>query len=133
MVEKPANQTLDYESLQRAYSTELLPKLRAAHAALAQHDAADPEGAKVRGRMGFKLPDLSGIKGELCHDWPMVKTFMDYAGTLGAFLPGIGTILAALKGVFSFVDLGVIPVVCPAGVGGPRTATGGPETAQKAG
>jgi hypothetical protein len=117
-----------YDQIQDVYENDLLPKLREAHRAM------QPHGAHMA-KMGFTIPNLAGLKGEICKDWPMVKEFSDGLAGIGGtiiatFIPSIAGILGALRGFVAIMDQGVIPKICPVAASG-STGTGGQGGSQR--
>jgi hypothetical protein len=117
-----------YDEIQDAYENELLPKLREAHRAM------QPHGAHMA-KMGFTIPNLTGLKGEICKDWPMVKEFANGLTGIGGsiistFIPTLAGIIGAVTGFVAIMDQGVIPKICPVASGG-GTGIGGQGGSQR--
>jgi hypothetical protein len=97
-----------YDDIQDAYENDLLPELKKAARAMQPHSTHFA-------KMGFTIPNLDGLKGEICKDWPMIKQFVDtVAGIpfLTAFVPALGGVIATVKGFVAMLDKGVIPQIC---------------------
>lgn len=120
---------LSYDEINGLYKSDVLPKLQEVHRAMHAH----PEARAHFAKMGFQLPDISGLKGEICKDWPLVRQFVQTFSSiplLTVFFPQIGGIISAVSGFVAMFDKGVIPAICPVGTAA-STAAGGAETSQK--
>lgn len=118
-----------YDDIQAAYESELLPKLKEVHRAM------QPHGAHFA-KMGFTIPNLDGIKGEICKDWPLIKQFVSTIAAiplLTVFIPALGGILSAVNGFVAMFDKGVIPIICPVATGAAMGGGGGREPGQRNG
>jgi hypothetical protein len=120
-----------YDDIQDAYENDLLPKLREAHRAMHAH----PEARAHFAKMGFTIPNLAGLKGEICKDWPMVKEFANGLTGIGGsiistFIPTLAGIIGAVTGFVAIMDQGVIPKICPVASGG-STGPGGQGGSQR--
>lgn len=97
-----------YDDIQDAYENDLLPELKKAARAMQPH-------GQHFAKMGFTIPNLDGLKGEICKDWPMIKQFVDTVAAiplLTVFIPALGGIISTVKGLVAMLDRGVIPVIC---------------------
>lgn len=94
----------NYESLKhqvKAIQTD--PKLMEA---LEEHSA----------RLGIEMSklDLGSLVGEVCHDWPKIRSFINFALSLAVFWPGAGIMVAGAKAVVTMIDTQLMPGLCKA-------------------
>jgi hypothetical protein len=120
-----------YDDIQDAYENDLLPELK--KAARAMHGG---EAHAHFAKMGFTIPNLDGLKGEICKDWPMVKQFSNGLSGIGgsiiaAWIPSLAGLLGALAGFVAIMDQGVIPKICPVAASSGGTGIGGQGGSQR--